>query len=555
MNRFFKLSIVLFKNSLQVIGKKGKNSIIKLVLLFICLMMAFAPMVAGIIFFLWNGYDYLNQFNQAGAILSITLPVISFVIFFFGIFYVANAFFFSQDIENLLPLPFKPWEILLSKFVITLIYEYITCIILALPVILIYGIKSGGGVIYYLYSIIIFLTLPILPLVIATLIMIIIMRFTNVSRYKERFKLIGGILALFIGIGINIIYQRAILSSNSLSQILQTIAEGNNSIVNMGNSIFPTAKYASKALVYNMHLEGMLNMLLYLIIITISILIMVFLGEGMYFKGVMGVSETPAKRKKLSSEEFSRSIKQNSHIYAYAMKEMKLLIRTPIYFLNCILMNFIWPVFLLLPFITQKNLITEIKKMIPMITDPQYSGIVLAIVIAMGIFIFSTNGISASAISREGDKLYVCKYLPMDYRQQIIAKIVPALIMNFFGSLLLLIGAIYIFFPNIIIIFMIIILFALGALLISFLGILLDLMFPKLNWDSEQKAVKQNLNVAINLFIGCAIAGILVFIAFKFSLNLLGAFLVTGAIFATLDGLLYYVLSTQGVKLFKNMEN
>jgi ABC-2 type transport system permease protein len=41
----------------------------------------------------------------------------------------------------------------------------------------------------------------------------------------------------------------------------------------------------------------------------------------------------------------------------------------------------------------------------------------------------------------------------------------------------------------------------LGTLLISFIEILLDLYNPKLDWDSEQKAVKQNLNVVYSMII------------------------------------------------------
>jgi len=56
-----------------------------------------------------------------------------------------------------------------------------------------------------------------------------------------------------------------------------------------------------------------------------------------------------------------------------------------------------------------------------------------------------------------------------------------------------------------------------GALLLPNLsGIIFELYWPKLHWDNEQKAVKQNMNVlygmvAALIFAGMAIAPVLVF--------------------------------------------
>ncbi len=146
--------------------------------------------------------------GQEAVILGFGLSVVSVVIFFFGIFYAMGIFYFSMDVENLLPLPFKPWHIMGAKFAVVLIYEYLTELIFFVPTLIAYGIKSSGGILYYIYGVIIFLLLPIVPLVIASIINMIIMRFTNIAKNKDRFRLFGGIIAMGFGVGINIYIQK-----------------------------------------------------------------------------------------------------------------------------------------------------------------------------------------------------------------------------------------------------------------------------------------------------------------------------------------------------------
>ena len=88
-------------------------------------------------------------------------------------------FYFSRDIENLLPLPLRPVEILAAKFTVTLLYEYLTEILFLAPILIAFGIKSHGGIFYYFNAAVIFLTLPIAPLVYASIISMIIMRFNQ----------------------------------------------------------------------------------------------------------------------------------------------------------------------------------------------------------------------------------------------------------------------------------------------------------------------------------------------------------------------------------------
>lgn len=94
----------------------------------------------------------------------------------------------------------------------------------------------------------------------------------------------------------------------------------------------------------------------------------------------------------------------------------------------------------------------------------------------------------------------------------------------------------------------------LGIAFSCFVGILIDLNFPKLVWDNEQKAVKQNFNVVINMLASILMAGITVFISIALHFTLPMTVLVIVVLFGLLDLLLYNILSTVGVRLYENIQ-
>jgi ABC-2 type transport system permease protein len=61
---------------------------------------------------------------------------------------------------------------------VVLCYEYLTELPFLLPPILVFGVKSGAPPLYWLYAGLGFLALPLVPLTLASLLSIVVMRFT-----------------------------------------------------------------------------------------------------------------------------------------------------------------------------------------------------------------------------------------------------------------------------------------------------------------------------------------------------------------------------------------
>jgi ABC-2 type transport system permease protein len=554
MSKFIALTKVLLKAGTSSSSNKKNKKQIKGILLGIILLLAFAPMAIGFGKFVSMAYDGLHAMGQEAIILGFGLSVVSVVIFFFGIFYAMNVFYFSMDIENLLPLPFRPWHIMGAKFAVVLIYEYLTELIFFMPILIAYGIKSSGGVVYYLYGVIIFLLLPVVPLVLASVINMVIMRFTNIAKNKDRFRLVGGIIAMFFAVGLNAYIQRFTQDIDQ-SQIAEIFSKGNNSLVDLATKIFPSTRIAVNSLINTTNIQGVINSILFIVIAVAALMIFIVLGEALYFKGVMGVSETASKRKTLSSSDLIKNTTQNSSLKIYTLKELKILFRTPIYFMNCVLMNFLWPIFLLIPIFAQKGGSSQLKQLTEFLHQGKSTGIVLGGFFAFMVFASCSNAISTTAISREGKNLFILKYIPMKYKQQLMAKVLSAVVLGTAGMLVVsVLGVVLLRLPLDLVLLMLIV-GTVGILFTSFIGIFIDLNFPKLQWDTEQKAVKQNLNVMISMIICIALGGFTVFMIMKLALTKWAAFALIVVLYSILNVVLYYLLSTKGVDMLRKIES
>lgn len=556
MNSYLILTRVMMKNfnllSLKT-GASGKKRI-KGILLSILIFAAFLPMTLGIGSLVYSGYEMLAEMQQEGLILGLGFTAVSLAVFFFSIFYVMSVFYYSKDIESLLPLPLKPSQILAAKFTVALFYEYLTELVFLAPILIGFGIAGKAGVLYYLYSVIVFLTLPLLPLVYASILSMLVMRFTGLAKNRDRFRIAGGIIAMLLAVGINAFITKLSSSSMGAEELQRLLEQGNNSYVGLMSGIFYSNRFAVIALLNSNALKGFVNLVLFILICILFVMLFLSFGESMYFKGVVGIWSASAGRKRYTDEEIRKSSRQKSTIRSYTVKELRLLFRTPVYFMNCVLMNFLFPVFLIIPFLIQPGEMGELQVLSTYISSGGGSGVVLAGAFGVSVFITSTNGIAASAISREGSNIFVGKYLPVSYKTQIMAKVLSGMSMGIVGTVSMLL-TITLFVPvPVYLILLIILTSVLGIAFSCFMGILIDLNFPKLVWDSEQKAVKQNFNVVINMLASIVMAGITVFISIALHFTLSMTILVIVVLFGLLDVLLYNILSTVGVRLYRDIE-
>jgi len=491
MAKLLSLSTAMLKNTFSLVdqGRKRKTNRWISIGFTLILVVALLPTVASFFMLTSDGIELLLPLNQEGVILGLLLNAVPLLIFFFALFLVPAIYYFSKDIETLLALPLRPYEILGSKLFVSLIYEYLTISFFFVPVIAAYMYIMQPAVGFYLFSILLFLTLPLVPLIFASVIMMVIMWLVPFAKNRDFFNMISGFLALGVGLWVNM--QVGGLESITEGQLVAFLVEGNNSLLQTFKFIFPNIPFALNAL-----LQGsVVDALIYLAITSAIVLGFLSLGQLLYFRGIIGINETASSRKILSEANLTRSTRSSKAIVSYTIKELKLLFKTPIYLLNCVSINFLLPI-LFLPLFTMSSGAEDIQAILAMIdfNSPTTITIAIGLGIAVGLTMGSINMISATAISREGQFFYFMKMIPMSYRDQLNAKAASGIILSLSGILFTIIFAgSYLKLPFYLI-FILLFFAIMATLFINYISLLVDVLRPKLVWESEQAAVKQNMN-------------------------------------------------------------
>ena len=511
MNEVFSLTKILLKNAFQKEKKNQTKKISKLVLI-LAYILIFGYVGALILFFVYHILNILISLNQPAIYLNLLLGATIAIALFRTLFSAVNVLYFSKDLEYLLPLPIKPSKILMAKWNVLIISQYIIQIPIVLPLLILYGIMLKLGVMYYIYMVFVFLLLPVIPTILVSFFMSIIMRFTNFIKNKDFVQYLTVAITLLIIIGAQFITTGT--QEITEAQVYEML-EKTNGVVEYASKAFSTITISLKALINSENLSGLLNICLLIIVTTAFYILLAKISSNLYIRGATSSLSNGIKKKEKSGKN---QYKQSSVIKTYTKKEFINLIRNPIFCMQCLLPPILFPFIFAIPVYFQMRNDAE--------TEAEFTGIInnfsitpstIGIILAILGFIFMFNFISVTAISRDSDNATLMKVLPISLRKQTIYKILPAILMNIFPIVCVLVALKLIFNVSYIYIGIIAIISMLVNFVINYIGIIIDLKKPKLSWSSEYTVVKQNMNIFYLMVVVFVEIGILVLAAIKFS--------------------------------------
>lgn len=498
MRKYLSLTRVLLKNSMGMMSD-GKSKKALNVFIYGVLAVCMIPLGFTLYMMFNTAMAQLQPLQQEGAVLALGFHISSLVTFLFSIFLIPSIFYFSKDSETLLALPLPPQTILSAKFSVCLVYEYAFTLIVCVPLYIAYANNAAVGIPYILLALVIFITLPIYPLVLSSIITMLLMRFVPFFKNRDRFNMIAGILSIILAFGFSFAMNSGTIAEDP-NALISMLTQGNNSMISLFSKIFPAIPFAAEALISS----DALQLVYYILITCAALAVLVILGKWLYFKGAIGFSETKSSRKELSAKDFAR-VSRHSKVRTYLIKELRLLIRTPVYAINCIGMCVLMPIMLLVIFITADA--DVLLQQLPDIT-PYLDGMLPYAVLAgmaSGFLFSNLNMISSTAISREGTNISFMKYIPMSLKQQLQAKVLSGILMSVIRMLLTMV-CVYFLLP----IFPLTWYFAAAAaslitiVLGNYASLALDILHPKLVWEQEAAAVKQNMSGIVSMLAGMA---------------------------------------------------
>lgn len=508
MYKYLSLTKVLCKCSMGMLSDgKGKNKAILLLygFLFLCMI----PIPIGIYAMISSMLSAYAQIDQLGSVLGSVMFLASLLIFMFSLLLIPSIFYFSNDNPILLALPLKPQQILAGKFSVCVLYEYGFCLFLLVPAYAAYIQFASPAPFFYIAALLTFLLLPIYPLVLSTLLTILVMRFVPFFKNRDRFQMVSSILIVLAALAFSFFSQS--LSTSDPDALMHMLLEGNNSMLKVYAILFPALPYFARA----MSEVSAIQLLLAIGIVLLALGILMTFGKFLYFKGAIGFGESAGYHKQLSMEALESSTHARSKLLSYAGKEIKLLFRTPVYFLNCISICVIMPIlFVLLPMLSSgENMDLQV---LFSLLDPSVDLLPYTIFIGIGAgFFFGTlNSISATAISREGSHMEYMKYIPMSYKDQIHAKSLCGIAFGILTLALTLLSLMLILPLSPIQYGIIFLCGCTSTVLGNEAGIIFDVLHPKLVWEQETAAVKQNMGAMLIMFSGMALCFVCIGICF-----------------------------------------
>ncbi len=426
--------------------------------------------------------------------LGVILLASMLIVFIFGLVYLIGLLFFSKDTEFLAALPIPQRTVFAAKFSQVLGGEIGTTALLLAPALVVYGVTVGAGVGYWFLALLMLFVAPCIPLALSGFVSLVLMRFNALWRRRDLMTTISAVAAVLIYVvGWTMLSSRmeSLTSPEAVMELIQNSSALLHSIV----SAFPPAGWAAEAL-----LGQTGSLLLFLGVSAVALALVVFVADKIYYAGSMAQLEAAARTRKVKIT--SDTARQRGVVWALFMREWKIILRTPVYALNSLIMLIMGPLMLLLPMLMQgMTTDPEMREILSLLNNAADSRIVLLVLAALSLALGVINTGAMTSFSREGKLFYLLRVIPVSPRKQVLGKFLFG-----YSSTLL---CVVLMCTVAVLMLGISPLLALGTVLFSAvvavcplaLSMLPDTIKPKLSWNSETEAIKQNMNAILGMLI------------------------------------------------------
>lgn len=483
-----------FSNALYNI-KHDKKAFWKGVGIGIAILLALGEVIGIYTFLMYQLYSGAAMINAPQMILTMAAICSGLIVLIFGIFYIIGTLFLARDTEFLASLPLSQGSVFMTKFAMVLLGEYPFAFFLMLPPVIIYGIGTQKGVIYYILAIICTLLLPFLPLVISAFLALLLMNIVSRSKRRDMITIIGSIImmVLFIG-GQNYLMSRM---PENREDFLMALLQSSDAIIEFMGRAFPPSIWITKVLSSG-GVDSAWN-LLFLVAATIAAFLAVYLlASFIYQRGATAQLETrsaPGKTK--------LTYRRSSQVFTIFKNELLIILRTPIYALNSLVVVFMAPLLLAIPFFGGNfSNDSDLQFIFQFLGNNDSQAILMLVSAGIITLLVMINPAVSTTFSREGKNIWVLKTIPVKPVVQVYGKLLAGYSISFVATLVTIVIAIFLFKINVLTAIMFLILCSLALVPVSSIGLYIDLIRPKLQWNNPQEAIKQNMNAMLAMLIG-----------------------------------------------------
>ena len=375
------------------------------------------------------------------------------------------------------------------------------------------------------------------------------MRFTNKIKNKSKVIYIVLILAsLFLGLAMTGLSNQNTISEN---QFTEMVLQANGIAETISDYFILIKPIMNTMLEYN-NINGLKNFIIYVFESVVCYIVVLWFISKIYLKGAIGSTINSKKNYKNKLENISlNDFKKSGIKKAYLIKELKTIIRTPIFFIQCLIIPIIYPLAVIVLLFILVNFANNFTNIWESLSQQTVEPLGYVIFLIVGQVFYMMNFSSIIAISRDSKNSIIYKYMPIELNKQFKYKITLGTFTNLIAGILIsvfyylcthnLIWTIFIFIE---------------LLLLNIIGekfkLLIDLNRPQINWNSEYTMMKQNTNVMYVLFYSLIVIGLLLSLS-RIVNNILVACLVISLILFVINMILTFYINKNERKLFKKI--
>ena len=499
MNNYRRLVRVFLKDIAYDPPKDKGRKVQILVLTIFAAVFIMIPIAVGSGLFTYLMTGSLVRAGHTAFGIQVMYHLISIFTMVFGINVIFNELYFSTDIDRLLPLPIRGREIAAAKFSAAYKMENVMQFILILSCTIGFGLSSDMPLWRWPIAILLGLTLSMIPMMYCAILGILLMAFTRVVKSRDTVRKISVIFML-------VVFALMALALTTLKKV-----DVDSWIVNAASQDIPFVRvmnvvfFENALLVEFMNDGNVLSLLIYAVLHIAILAVFLLVADRFYINSVSRLGEG-THRSKHSAVHMDRALQKRDAFRSYIAKEWKILRRTPVFFTNCILITWIWPVFVVIA-----GVMTGMDMTPGGIGDGD-TGFALGAMIAAFAAPFimgAMNSLGSNAFSREGKHYEVLQFLPVPIRTQWNAKAAIGVMVTFLGTApFFLFFGIYAGVP-VLQILLYILITAAASVAVTYMGMLLDSVNPKLVWEDALSALRENYNTFFCMAIAIGIAALI----------------------------------------------
>ena len=462
--------------------KKSAPSVLGLVLLALlivflaaCFMFMFFPVFLLVLLSLVEtGGDLSFYFGLTGCL--------TFLFCIFGsVLTSQSALYRARDNELLLSMPLSPVKILISRMLYLLITNTAFGTVVALPALLVFGMLGNPGFLSLLFAAIYYFMTSVVALCISCLLGWLVSLITSRIKHKNVFSLVFMVVALSL-------YMVGMLA---LSSGMEQIGENISGMVSTSAPSLGLWMLGGRAIVYGDLLAGLLYTGIFAVVLALTLLILSRTYTRLLTTNRGGARYTYREK----------TVKQGSARMALIKKEISHFVGNANYMLNEGL-GLLFAVGISIYFLVcRETIIASLSSLLPIDMAAVAAG-ALCLCTSMVI-------ISAPSVYLEGKSVWLAQSLPVSGGTVLAAKAYAHILVSApFFLLSSVLCAVAVQSGVLETVGLLLLPFS-ATVFCAFLGVTLNIIFPKLDWVNEVYAVKNGLAVVLTMFGMMLLCGVL----------------------------------------------